>query len=84
MLELQQVPTYPYADIRSREDLVVVQRNSVPGLVPYAPALGLLDWSDLFDDVFRALEELDTVELRPIVGGGNDCSLPYLLPFILN
>ena len=43
-----------------------MQRNSVPGLEPYAPAFGLLDWCDFFGDVFCALVDLNAVELRPI------------------
>ena len=40
-LELQEVPADTYANVWSRENLVVMQRNSVPGLQANAPALGL-------------------------------------------
>lgn len=46
--------------------MAVMYRDSVPSLDPYAPALGLLVWGDLFGDVFSALVDLDAVELRPI------------------
>ena len=67
-LELQEVPVESYADVWSREDLVVVQSDSVPGLETNAPALGLLDRGYFFGDVFGALVDLDAVELGPIAG----------------
>ena len=45
-----------------------MQRDSISGLKPYAPALGLLDSGDFFGDVFSALVDLNAVELRPIAG----------------
>ena len=67
-LELQEVPADTYANVWSRENLVVMQRNSVPGLQANAPALGFGYCIDLFGDVFRALVDLNAVELGPIAG----------------
>lgn len=57
-----------YTDVWNKGNLVIMQRNSIPGLNAYAPAFGLLDWGDFFGDEFCALVDLDAVELRPIAG----------------
>ena len=55
-----------HTNIRGREELTVVQRDSIPCLKSYSPALGLGGHLDLFGDVFRCLVYLDTVELGQI------------------
>ena len=49
-------------------DLSVVQRDSIPYLKSYSPALGLDGHLDLFGDVFSLLVDMDAVELGPIAG----------------
>ena len=49
-------------------DLSVVQRDSIPCLKSYSPALWLGDRLDFFGDVFRCLVDSDAVELGPIAG----------------
>lgn len=67
-LECQEVPADADADIWSRIDLRIVQRDSIPCLKSYSPALGLDSHLDLFGDVFSLLVDLDAVELRTIAG----------------
>lgn len=50
------------------ENLTVVQRDSIPCLKSYSPALGLGDRLDLFGDEFPLLVDSDAVELGPIAG----------------
>ena len=57
-----------HTDIRGREELPVVQRDSIPCLKSYSPALGLGISLDFFGDVFRLLIDPDAVELGPIAG----------------
>ena len=57
-----------HTDIRGREELTVVQRDSIPCLKSYSPALWLGDRLDFFGDVFRCLVDSDAVELGPIAG----------------
>ncbi len=47
-------------------DLSVVQRDSIPCLKSYSPALWLGDRLDFFGDVFRSMVDMDAVELGPI------------------
>lgn len=47
-------------------DLTFMQRNPIPCLKSYSPALGFGGRLDLFGDVFRLLVDSDAVELGPI------------------
>ena len=67
-LELQEAPADTYANVWSRENLVVMQRNSVPGLQADAPALGFGYCLDLFCDVFGSLVDMDAIELGTVAG----------------
>ena len=45
-----------------------MQRDSIPCLKSYSPALGFCDHLDFFGDVFRLPVDPDAVELGPIAG----------------
>lgn len=58
----------PYSNVWSWLNLTFMQRNPIPCLQADSPTFWLLDWCDLFGDVFGSLEDLNAVELGPISG----------------